>query len=49
MRLLEVLPNGEFHLSRKFLDAIPQYAILSHTWGDESQEVTYQDMVEGSG
>ena len=49
MRLLEVLPNGDFCLTRKFLDAIPQYAILSHTWGDESQEVTFEDMVKGSG
>ncbi|KAF2094687.1 HET-domain-containing protein, partial [Rhizodiscina lignyota] len=49
MHLLEVFPNGEFRLTPKFLDAIPRYAILSHTWGHESQEVTYQDIVEGSG
>jgi Heterokaryon incompatibility protein (HET) len=49
MRLLEVLPNGDFRLTRKFLDAIPQYAILSHTWGDESQEVIFEDMAKGSG
>jgi KaiC/GvpD/RAD55 family RecA-like ATPase len=49
MRLLEVLPNGEFRLTRKLLDAIPPYAILSHTWGDDSQEVTFQDVVQGSG
>jgi hypothetical protein len=47
MRLLELLPNGDFHLTEKFLlDAIPPYAILSHTWG--SQEVTYEDMVKDS-
>ena len=47
MRLLEHLPNGDFRLTEKFLnDAIPQYAILSHTWGGE--EVTYEDMVEAS-
>jgi hypothetical protein len=50
MRLLEVLPNGDFRLTRKLLDdAIPQYAILSHTWGDDGQEVTFEDMVENSG
>ena len=51
MRLLELLPNGDFRLTRKLLDnAIPPYAILSHTWGDdESQEVTFEDVVEGAG
>ena len=50
MRLLEVLPNGSFRLTKKFLDnAIPRYAILSHRWENESQEVTFEDMVEGSG
>jgi hypothetical protein len=50
MRLLEVLPNGDFRLTRKLLDdAMPRYAILSHTWGDDSQEVTFDDMVEGAG
>ncbi|KAF7510585.1 hypothetical protein GJ744_006197 [Endocarpon pusillum] len=48
MRLLEVLSNEDFRITEKFLDnAIPPYAILSHTWG--SQEVTYQDVVKGSG
>ena len=50
MRLLEVLPNGSFRLTKKFLDnVIPRYAILSHRWEDESQEVTFEDMDEGSG
>ena len=50
MRLLEILPDGEFRLTRKLFEGgIPQYAILSHTWGDESQEVTFEDVVEGSG
>jgi Heterokaryon incompatibility protein (HET) len=48
MRLLEILPNGDFRLTEKFIDRpIPRYAILSHTWGTE--EVTFEDMVEGSG
>ena len=28
---------------------IPPYAILSHTWGSDGEEVTYQDMVDGTG
>jgi hypothetical protein len=50
MRLLARQPNGEFCLTRRFLsDATPPYAILSHTWGDESQELTYEDLLEGTG
>jgi hypothetical protein len=49
MRLLETLPNGDFRLTEKSLDsAIPPYAILSHTWGDASQEATFEDMIQGS-
>jgi hypothetical protein len=48
MRLVEHLPDGTFRLTEKFINGTnPQYAILSHTWEDE--EVTYEDMVEGSG
>jgi hypothetical protein len=47
MRLLEILPNGDFRLTGKLHDnTIPQYAILSHTWGHESQEVTFEDIVK---
>ena len=50
MRLLERQPNGDFSLTRRFLsDDAPPYAILSHTWGDESQEVTYEDLLDGTG
>lgn len=50
MRLLKILPNQDFLLTPKLHDdAIPQYAILSHTWGDENQEVTFEDMIGGSG
>jgi len=49
MCLLEILPNGDFHLTKNLLNnAIHQYAILSHTWGDESQEVTFEDIVHQS-
>ena len=46
MRLLECKNEGEFSLTQ-FFDDIPQYAILSHTWGPE--EVTFKDMMEGNG
>ncbi|KAL9093973.1 MAG: hypothetical protein Q9165_003643 [Trypethelium subeluteriae] len=50
MRLLELLPGGNFGLTRNFLgEEAPRYAILSHTWGDESQEVQFEDIVEGTG
>jgi Heterokaryon incompatibility protein (HET)/NACHT domain len=50
MRLLERQPDGHFCLTRKFQnDTTPPYAILSHTWGDESQEVTYEDLLDGTG
>lgn len=49
MRLLERKHNGEFSLTKDFANNVPAYAILSHTWGDDDQEVTYQDLVNGSG
>ncbi|KAI9690169.1 MAG: hypothetical protein M1822_009130 [Bathelium mastoideum] len=50
MRLLELLPSGDFHLTENFLDdRVPPYATLSHTWGDESQEVKFEDIVDGTG
>jgi Heterokaryon incompatibility protein (HET) len=45
MRLLQYNDNGEFSLTQ-FFDNIPQYAILSHTWGQE--EVTFKDIIEGN-
>ena len=30
-------------------DKIPKYAILSHRWGEDDEEVTYKDICEGSG
>jgi hypothetical protein len=49
MRLLQRQSDGSFRLTKAFVDAIPPYAILSHTWGDDDQEVTFQDMTEGTG
>lgn len=44
MRLLRAEDDGSFRLLEFFGNAIPQYAILSHTWGPDGDEVTYQDL-----
>ncbi|UPX11081.1 uncharacterized protein EKO05_0001705 [Ascochyta rabiei] len=45
MRLLETIDGHTFNLTKDYPndDAVPAYAILSHTWGD--QEVTFDDLV----
>lgn len=49
MRLLEYKDVGEFGLTEEFIgDNIPQYAILSHTWGEAADEVSFKDMVDGT-
>jgi hypothetical protein len=48
MRLLEVKNSGEFSLIKDLIDDIPPYAILSHTWGKEDEEVTFSDLVTGT-
>jgi hypothetical protein len=48
MRLLKRSPNGDFELTSFNTDDPPPYAILSHTWA-ESQEVTYSELVAGTG
>src|SRR6266498_2385057 len=49
MRLLEIKNSGEFSLTKDFIDNIPPYAILSHTWGEDEDEVTFNDLVTGAG
>ncbi|KAI9770372.1 MAG: hypothetical protein M1839_003214 [Geoglossum umbratile] len=50
MRLLRLEVDGEFSLT-DFVggDTIPPYAILSHTWGLDGEEVTFKDLVDGTG
>ena len=50
MRLLLPSNNGEFSFTKDLIgdDTIPPYAILSHTW-KEGQEVTFKDLVDGTG
>jgi hypothetical protein len=49
MRLLELKDNGKFSLTDDIVIDIPPYAILSHTWGRDNEEVTFKDLMEGSG
>jgi len=50
MRLLERNSAGELSLTKDFVgDNIPEYAILSHTWGADTEEVTFKDLMDGTG
>ena len=51
MRLLQRSDTGEFSLTKNFGcdEAIPPYAILSHTWGADTEEVTFDDLTNGTG
>ncbi|PSR81436.1 heterokaryon incompatibility protein-domain-containing protein [Coniella lustricola] len=50
MRLLKYCSSGEFELTGDLVHDIPEYAILSHTWNkDPTMEITYQDLVNGTG
>lgn len=51
MRLLESQPDGysEPRLVEFSKEDLPQYAILSHTWGDDSEEVNFQDLATNTG
>jgi len=49
MRLLERTSTGDYSLTKKLNDdEIPPYGILSHTWGNDNEEVTFEDVVAGS-
>ena len=48
MRLLERISDGELRLTPDLTKDVPSYAILSHTWGADSTEVTFHDMISGT-
>ncbi|KAG8168558.1 hypothetical protein KVR01_001307 [Diaporthe batatas] len=48
MRLLYKY-REEFKLKEYPGPDIPRYAILSHTWGSDNEEVTFQDLLDGTG
>jgi len=49
MRLLQLKADGELSLTRDLINDIPLYAILSHTWGADTDEVTYRDLIDSTG
>jgi hypothetical protein len=49
MRLLRRHDSGEFSLTQFGDEAVPPYAILSHRWGMNDEEVTFEDMTNATG
>jgi hypothetical protein len=49
MRLLRIDEKNELSVSNVDRDDIPPYAILSHTWGRDADEVTLTDLMENTG
>lgn len=49
MRLIQDDGQGSLSLVEYDNVNIPRYAILSHTWGEDSEEVTFKDLVKGTG
>jgi hypothetical protein len=50
MRFLKVDANYNFRLTEYRADNERfKYAILSHTWGKDNDEVTYEDLLQGTG
>jgi hypothetical protein len=50
MRLLERNSAGQLSPAKIFVgNNIPEYAILSHTWGADTEEVTYGDLIDSTG
>ena len=49
MRFLECDQDGKLRLTKNYVVDIPRYAILSHTWGSDADEVTFQDLMDGTG
>ena len=48
MRLLKFDSCGGLSLTKDLIEDIPSYAILSHTWGADDDEVTFNDLKDGS-
>jgi hypothetical protein len=51
MRLLQQNGTGQFSFTKDLVsnDQIPPYAVLSHTWGSDTDEVTFKDLIDGTG
>jgi len=49
MRLSQLNDYPSFSFAEFAEDEVPRYAILSHTWGRDGDEVTYKDIIDGTG
>ncbi|KAI0875082.1 TPR-like protein [Hypoxylon argillaceum] len=49
MRLLQRQDDGSITLTEDLIDHVPPYAILSHTWGNDDDEVVFKDLVGSAG
>jgi hypothetical protein len=49
MRLLKLEENGEISLMKDITYPTTPYAILSHTWGEDNEEINFEDLKDGSG
>jgi len=50
MRLLQWINSTRFNLTDNLVgEAISRYVILSHTWGLDADEVTFEDLKNGTG
>ena len=49
MRLIKIEGDGNLSLVEQDDNDIHHYAILSHTWGADGEEVTFKDFTEGTG
>ena len=45
---MQIEDSGDFSLV-ELVGNIPPYAILSHTWGADKDEVTFRDVIESTG
>lgn len=49
MRLLRIEQGGNFSLTEFSGSDVPRYAIISHTWGRDDEEVIFRDLEQGTG
>jgi hypothetical protein len=49
MRLLKIEIGGDFSLVECVGNDIPRYAVLSHTWGENDEEYTFEDWNNDTG
>ena len=45
----KIIYSADLHRNLYFEHSIPPYAILSHTWGADGEEVTFEDLMDQTG